>query len=238
MLPMTNSCQPPDSWPTVTPETMQFAKERCLDGLNPGGPNPVGPRLARYYDRNGNYVGRSFVALTPNDPHDVTALDLHATSLLSVDLGPQATRQLLEPGPVRDGVLNALHRIPVVALEDASDDDLRAVADLYRAVKSAISSMSAKDPNPWVTASKLCARKRPALFPVRDRNVCGLLGLQRHADFRKDLTVYRYLVLDPEVGTALRTLPELALAAAGRHLAVDTHPLRLLDAALWTYTVN
>ena len=42
---------------------------------------------------------------------------------------------------------------------------------LYEAIKQALSANTLKNPNAWVTASKLCARKRPDLFPVRDKEV-------------------------------------------------------------------
>ena len=59
----------------------------------------------------------------------------------------------------------------------ADADQLLAMADMYQALKSALSPPDVKNPNPWVTASKLCARKRPDLFPVRDNVVCTYLGL-------------------------------------------------------------
>jgi len=51
--------------------------------------------------------------MCPNDPNDLTATDLHAVSLLSVTIGPRATRRLLEDGPERTEVLTALRRVPV-----------------------------------------------------------------------------------------------------------------------------
>jgi len=46
------------------------------------------------------------------------------------------------------------------------------------------------------------------------------------------------LVQDPEVGAAIDLLPERTReVGAGRLLALDTSRLRLMDAALWTYTV-
>lgn len=236
---MTADARTTDPWPTVSSDVLANAREHCLEALSPAGHKPVGPRLAKYYNIDGNYVGRSFAALLPNDADSITPADLHATSLLSVEVGPQATRRLLEPGPARDGVHDALRRVPLVALADAKDDSLDAVADFYRAVKAAISSSASKDPNPWVTASKLCARKRPGLFPVRDNNVCKLLGIRRLGDFRADIVVFRSLVQDPNVQMAVQALPGHAYAAAeGRQLHLDAHGLRLLDAALWTYTIG
>ena len=54
---------------------------------------------------------------------------------------------------------------------------LLAMAELHHALKRALSPPEVTKPNPWVTDSKLCARKRPDLFPVRDSVVCAYLGL-------------------------------------------------------------
>ncbi|MBC7631269.1 MAG: hypothetical protein H7290_07330 [Flavobacterium sp.] len=115
---------------------------------------------------------------------------------------------------------------------------MSAMEEFYRAVKTGLSSSAARRPNPWVTASKLCARKRPSLFPVRDRNVCSHLGILELDDFRADWQVFRALVQDPEVGAAIDLLPERTReVGVGRLMALDISRLRLMDAALWTYTV-
>ncbi|TRW47452.1 hypothetical protein FJ693_01240 [Georgenia yuyongxinii] len=115
---------------------------------------------------------------------------------------------------------------------------LEAMYAFYNAVKAAVSSPNSKDPNPWVNPSKFCARKRPDLFPVRDRNVCAHLGILNLSDARADWLVFRALVQDDDVRRAIDTLPEGAHQAAGeRQLALDSSVLRLLDAALWSYTV-
>lgn len=221
----------------MTAETIAGAKRQALLGLSTEGPVPVGERLAAYYDIDGNYVGATFSELAPNEWLDLTAADLHATSLMSVDIGPRATRRLLT-GPNRAWVISALRSIPDHDLLTADTETLEAMYDFYLAVKDALSSTTAKNPNPWVTASKLCARKRPPLFPVRDRNVCRHLGILKLGDVRADLQVFRALVQDDDVRRAIEVLPEAAQVASGdRELAMESSDLRLLDAALWTYTV-
>jgi len=73
---------------------------------------------------------------------------------------------------------------------------------------------------------------------VRDRNVCGHLGILALDDFRADWLVFRALVCDTEIVEALVALPaHVWEARAGRQLGViDSSRLRLLDAAVWTYT--
>ncbi|MFC4555735.1 DUF6308 family protein [Georgenia faecalis] len=237
---MTTNTEPssrtPLDWPPIADEVLAGALEQAFLALSDDGPSPVGERLARYYDVAGNYVGATFTSLQPNEQDGVTSADLHATTLMNVKLGPRATRQLLT-GPMHDGVVAAMISLPDVTLADADDAALEAMYAFYIAVKEAISSPLAAKSNPWVTTSKLCARKRPHLFPVRDRDVCTLLGVRALKDVRADWQVFRALMQNPQIREAIAALPEAARAAAQeRELLLDDSDLRLLDAALWTYT--
>lgn len=95
------------------------------------------------------------------------------------------------------------------------------------------------DSNHWVFAAKLCARKRPNLFPVRDSQVCGYLsgwkalgaGTGRLGRFSNDIQVFAYLMTHDLIEGKLAQLRE---AAAKARLRIDEEPLRLLDALLWT----
>ncbi|USQ75354.1 DUF6308 family protein [Ornithinimicrobium cryptoxanthini] len=228
----------PPEWPTVSSQVLSRARERALQAIHGTDKASAAERLSVFYDVSTNYAGATFAGLTPNELGDITSTDLHATSLLSVEVGPQATRRLLTSGTARDQTLRALRAVPDVELELANAETFLAMESLYSTVKAALSSSSSKSSNPWVTTSKLCARKRPALFPVRDRNVCGLLGILGLSDFRADWAVFQYLVQDPDVVAAIDELPGLvALAGAGRPVELDRQRLRLLDAALWTCTV-
>ncbi|EWT07992.1 hypothetical protein N864_11670 [Intrasporangium chromatireducens Q5-1] len=230
----------PKEWPVVDVDVVDQARSQALTALSSHGTKkPVEERLAAFYDVSGNYAGASFASLPANDTQDVTAADLHAVSLLSVDIGPAATRRLLDSGHHRNAVLESLAQLPQpAALATAGGQTLKEMESFYTAVKSALSSTTAKKSNPWVTASKLCARKRPGLFPVRDNNVCSHLGILKLNDFRLDWQVFRSLLQEEEINERLETLPgEIHGRAQGRELRLDTSPLRLLDAALWTYTV-
>lgn len=218
----------------VLERAVNQAREALSDEKKAG----VIQRLVAYYAVGGNYAGASFATLAPVEPMMITATDLHATTLLSVDIGPGATRRLLAPSPDRDRALEALRNVPDTDLAAADAATLRLMEDVYRWVKETLSSPTAKDPNPWVTASKLCARKRPRLFPVRDRNVCDYLGILSLNDFRKDWLVFRHLMRNPDLMQVLNQLPGRVRAAAReREVVLDDSPLRLLDAALWTCTV-
>ena len=137
---------------------------------------------------------------------------------------------MLETGQVRERILTALARVPAdVSLADAGPDDLDAAAELYRALKAALGGT-----NRWVAASKLAARKRPALIPVRDSVVVGALGLP-NTDFREDWLVFRHLVRDRG---RMQRLHELAVKATVDHDAPDLSDvpdLRLLDTVLWLH---
>ncbi len=121
--------------------------------------------MRTYYDEAGNYAGSTFCNLEPNDPWHVTAADLFATTLLNVEIAPRATRMVLSD-EVRDRATELLRSIPLEAKLESADANVWLAADeLYQCVKGALGR------NPWVTASKLCARKRPEFFPVRDNVV-------------------------------------------------------------------
>ncbi|WP_222126301.1 DUF6308 family protein, partial [Rothia kristinae] len=165
----------------------------------------------------------------------ITPADLHAISLMSVTIEPRSTRRLLS-GPERKEVLHELKQLPDVDLLVADDAALEAMYRLHLVVKRVLGDPNAKSSNRWVSASKLCARKRRDLFPVRDREVCTLLGLLRLADARVDWVVFQALIQDTGVQRAIAALPKAAQKAArGRELVLDSSHLRLLDAALWTY---
>lgn len=109
------------------------------------------------------------------------------------------------------------------------------MADFYEAVELALSADSVRSPNAWVTASKICARKRPRLIPVRDRQVRDYLGLSKLTDYQIDWQVFRDLAADADIITALSMITDATVAAStGRNLRMDSSPLRLLDAAIWT----
>ena len=228
--------QVPDGWESIPAGALAHAKTHALIALDTGGDRPVGTRLVEYYDRDGNYAGATFAELGPNDPDDLTATDLHAVSLLSVTVGPGATRRFLGSGPVRSALLARLAEVPQAELHVAGPTDLAAMAAFYDEVKMHLAEPTTESSDRWVTASKICARKRPHLFPVRDRVVRDLLGLTKFDSYKVDWQVFRALIGDRDIIVAC----DAAIAAAhhaaeGRRLDVDRDRLRVLDAALWTY---
>lgn len=226
----------PADWPSPSPEESGEAVEVALQALYLQGGRPAHQRLAHYYDRETKNAGASFVDLYPNEPTDITATDLLATQLLQVTFNASDVRRLIEPSPDRLAVLDALSVLPEKDLAEADVKTLLAMERFYLAVKGAVRDRWASRSNRWVLASKLCARKRPDLFPVRDRRVCNLLDLTRHNDFRFDWVAFRSLIQNHAVNEAIDALvgavPTVTDHADSR---LDTCRLRLLDVALWTY---
>ena len=189
-------------------------------------PDTAGKVLA-FYDPARNYAGSTFHQLLPNHPGEIEPSDLLAVTLMNVAVQPAALRRLLEPGDDRTAVVTALRAVPFDArLADADTDTMNAAADFYQGVKDSLRG------NKWVTASKICSRKRPSLIPVRDRVVVEELNLP-NKDFRASWTQLRGLLRDQEVQAALEETAE-ATASKAPTLA-DLPALRLLDTAVWMH---
>ena len=118
----------------------------------------------------------------------------------------------------------------------ADERTLVAMASLHEASKRALSLSHVKDGNPWVTASKLCARKRPDLFPVRDSVVCGLLELSgRSQNYEVDWQVYRGIIQNDEVRRRIDAVVDEASSREGVNIGHPNRRLRHLDVALWMH---
>jgi hypothetical protein len=137
---------------------------------------------------------------------------------------------------VRSALLDGLRDIRDVELHVAGPDEFAAMAAFYDEVKMHLSEPTASTGDRWVTASKLCARKRPYLFPVRDSVVRDFLGLTQYRNYQVDWQVFRAMLGDATIVHACDAAIAAAYKVAGnRRLAVDRDRLRVLDVALWTY---
>lgn len=181
--------------------------------------------LCRYYDPASDYAGALFTALEPNDPTRVTPTDLLAVTTLSVKMPPRAIRGVLSAeGTGRLSALLATLPVDARLEDDGVEQYAAAMAELQEATKSLLGS------NPWVTASKLCARKRPHLFPVRDRLVLELLELR--PDYASNWPVFATIMRDARVAARLDEVIATA-EAAGADLGDPGLRLRHLDVVLW-----
>lgn len=219
--------------PKVDQTVLEQARENALRALkDPGTP----ARLSGFYNPESNYAGATFTQLEPRDDSSITATDLLATGTLSVTVPPRAIRRFLEDEQLAKDLSRRLSSLPQVKLEETSEQDFAPMCNFYDLVKSSLARAGTKTSNPWVTASKIAARKRPDLFPVRDRVVCEFLGIQKLGDRAADWWVFRELMNDDSIVEELAKLPELVRnAAPDIELVMEPEPLRLLDAALWRF---
>lgn len=202
--------------------------------------------LVRYYDPSSGYSGATFLAVQSHDDFAVTAADLWAVSTLNMEIPPNAGRALMDPGPLRTIVTGNLHHLPVtLPLSEVTPEHLGHMYNLYSSIRSMLPPLGKRETNQWVLASKLCARKRPMLFPVRDAKVCGYLadnltlggngGQLGH--FQRDLQVFAYLITLPEVRSWIDEARRKVLSANPTWV-VDWSDLRVLDIVLWMQTAR
>jgi len=219
-------------FPEVPSTVLDTAVEQALLALQD---NTTPQRLVTYYNPAEDYVGQSFATLDPQDPDRITAVDLMATAMLNVSFPASAVRRLLS-SENQQIISSKLKALPTVPLEETSATDFQAMSDFYDTVKPLLTNATSENSNRWVTASKLVARKRPDLFPVRDRVVCGYLGILSLNNRVKDWVVFRHLMQDQNIQSHLSSLSErVHEAASGVPIKLDSEPLRLLDAALWMH---
>lgn len=154
---------------------------------------------------------------------------------LSVDIPVLAVRRFLENDDLKSSIGDTLRALPQRALEETVESDLIAMAAFYDLVKISLAKADAQSSNPWVTSSKIAARKRPDLFPVRDNVVCKFLGIDRLGDRVKDWVVFRELMRDETIRAELeRAVAEAKDLNTDGRAVFDMEPLRLLDVVLWT----
>lgn len=224
-------------WPEFDPLVLAKARDAVLAAIKDS--DRAARRLGSYYDPAGDYAGASFLTIAPNDPGQVTAADLFAMSLLNVKVGPSAARRLLDDEQHRTAICRCLEALSSTAdLKEATASTLSQAGALYETVKQALKDPTAARPDPWVTASKLCGRKRPFLVPVRDRKVRELLGIEPPYDYRLDWQLYRELIRDNEIAGLVAAATSAAATHTGAPVGIADPTLRVLDVALWTHAVG
>jgi hypothetical protein len=223
----------------VADEVLQTARTQTLAAL--AGEAAI-DRLARYYDRERSYAGTAFLDAEPNHPDRVEASDLYAVTTLSIKLDARQGRLLLDDSAVRADVSRQLSNIdptlPITDLEHGEGGAAKTLQRMYE-LHRRFRTLLEGDSNRWVFAAKLCARKRPRLFPVRDNLVCEYLASGRPlksgdgwpGDFSVDIQLYANLATTREVRSGLSRL--WAELTGKRGVRLDAADLRLLDSALW-----
>jgi hypothetical protein len=227
----------PSDWPNPDPRLVAKAHAAALAALEDT--ELAAQRLGRYYAPFGDYAGATFLTAAPNDTAEITAGDLFAVTLLNVRIRASAARRLLDDEQHRSALHRCLQAVPAEAeLANAEWDTLRLACGLYEQVKRVLAKPEAARPDPWVTASKLCARKRPNLLPVRDTKVRALLGMGPSHGYRLQWLVYRELLRDVELMGLLGQATSGATTPGGALVTIIDPPLRIFDVALWMHAIS
>jgi hypothetical protein len=233
----------PDDWPPVEASMLDTAltmTQRACTG-DQGSVEHAADRLLRYYDPNGKYAGSTFLGVPSGNHYAVTASDLWAVTTLEMKIPPDAGRRLLDPGPLRSIIEAELRALPPdAALSATTPTLLDHMSDLYNAIRTMVPPLGKRPTNQWVLSAKICARKRPLLFPVRDSMVCRFLSSNRTMGsrpgqlgwFSRDIQVLAYLSTHPLVQQNLGDI-RTRLREVQPTWAVDQSDLRLLDVVLW-----
>lgn len=223
----------PQDWRNAAP-FYRSALERVYTALR----DPRTPeRLVRYYTRTSDFAGATFTQLADDDPTSVTERDLLAVTLLDVKVPPSTVRVLLEDGPTRESI-NALLATDVlptdVRLEDVTPEVLAAMNELYTSLRALVPPPVDRYSVNWATAAKLCARKRPDLFPVRDEVVCRYLGLWP-SRYQVDWQVFHAIMSEDEVRSELTRLVSRAAESANVDVGQVGQLLRHLDVVVFMH---
>jgi hypothetical protein len=161
---------------------------------------------------------------------------LLAVTMLSVDIPQVAVRRLVEPSPTSAQLSRLLSDEALdvsLNLMVAGAETLAKMGEFYDAVKAALAPVGGKSSDRWVTASKVCARKRPHLFPVRDEVVTLYLGTRALKSYAIDWLVFRALLRDDDLMSRLRRAVDAAALRDGVRVGDPNGLLRHLDVALW-----
>lgn len=170
-----------------------------------------------------SWDGAHFESFGVNDPHRISSDDLVAVSMLSVFVPARAALDIL--GRDARKISGLLRRIdPEVRLTDPRGGEL--IGDGGDAAKLWALLRRKSKVGPTI-ASKLMARKRPALIPVQDSVVRAAVGWSRASNF---WTSMRDLVLTSDDGALPDRLQRLRANAGVEDRYTD---LRTFDIVVW-----
>ncbi|CBT75160.1 MULTISPECIES: DUF6308 family protein [Glutamicibacter] len=190
-----------------------------------------------YFGTMGNgrpkYSGSRFETLgegVDTDPHRITATDLVAVSMLSVDVPAQASLGILET--LAEQISELLSQIPQdLKFENLTPELFEKYLD-EGSPADKLWSLLRQHEDPWkvgqTTASKIMARKRPDLIPVYDSVVKAVAGIEGSGE---QWIVWYSAFHDgsSEAAEFVGKLRAIRAEAGQPHLSL----LRILDIALW-----
>ena len=153
---------------TVLNGALEHAREAvtCDDAID---------RIARFYNRAGEYDGTSFLDVEPNPPGSVHAADLYAVSRLSIKVTNLQGRLLLDDAQVRTRTEQLLAAIPPeLTITDLTAGVLEDMCDLQDHFRSNRQYL-------WI---KILTRPPFRSFRRGVRRVCRSRMLRRHERVR------------------------------------------------------
>ncbi|WP_068428734.1 DUF6308 family protein [Piscicoccus intestinalis] len=194
-------------------------------------------RVARYYSRDSNYPGATFNSLGDPDPGRITERDLLAVAMMDTRTEPSMVRALLEGGSAHDTVRELLdpQRLPVDArLQEADADLVLAMDQLYTTLRALVPPPVDRYQQNWAPAAKLCARKRPNLFPLRAEGTIRYLGMWP-SRYQVDWQVFHHVLSDAQLRDDVARIVERAAEAPGVDVGDPGHLLRHLEVIVWMH---
>lgn len=201
-----------------------------LDPHIEGDKNPVA--LLDTYLRS--YTGGRFEILADTGhPNELTANDLAAVSMLSVNVPPRVAAWLLDPTGAAQ-VTALLGQIAPAPIWEQSADVLTdpdgalvRLDALLRAQTTQLPAREAKNEVGAVIASKLLAAKRPHLVPIYDVVVSGALGAPAGGWWLS----WRNAMANPELRKRVKDVRDQV--AESQPTAAALSDLRVCDAVIW-----
>lgn len=185
---------------------------RLIGGLL-GDPD-VERRVQTYLDPTGQYAATTFDLVGNNDPYKITEDDVLSVSFLDTPIRASAYRRMVnKAGEITDLLLRIDSSLCLW--------DLTETSDAYAAANELWVTLDAMPGMGRTRVSKLLARKRPHLIPIRDRRVDEFFGKTR------SFWIPLAMALHDE---ALRVgIASLRPDGVDARLSI----LRLLDIAIW-----
>lgn len=171
--------------------------------------------------RRADMTGQLFV---DPDPNELTIEDLAAPALLSVPLDYKQMKALIGLNPELRTLFARIKADRPLQSEDAVDMSV----DPWAAADEAFWMLRSVDGVGRTKASKLLARKRPALLPVWDRKVSRRLGLRKKDN---DWPVVQHVIQVRR--SALEAMRQEVAEALDASQLAHLPLTRALDVAIW-----
>jgi hypothetical protein len=217
----------------LMPDDPRFGNDlnEWLDLGEAEAPNDPATLLRTYLE---SYTGSRFELLADADhPDRITANDLVAVTMLSVQVPPRAAAWILDPAGARTitGLLEQIDPAPIweqpaEVITDA-EGPLTQLWSLLRAPSTQLPALADDNGIGPVIAGKLLAAKRPHLVPIYDQHVAGALGAPNGTWWR----CWRTALSDDRTRDRIEEIRSLATAA--QPLASSLSDLRVCDIVVW-----